>query len=198
MALGLPEDPAQQRRLLIGLVPLLALFGYWYFLHNGKYVPELEAMETRLQTLEEANANARLRAPQSLQLEERLVQFERHIERLEELVPRDDQVSRLLNTISQRADQIGVTVARFTPGQTATGEHYDRRTFEMTVQGSYHQLGRFLSEIGSLPQIITPTDLRLQPVVGRDETQRLEGSFIIETYVLPESQRSRNQGAAGV
>lgn len=198
MALGLPDDPAQQRRLLIGLLPLVLLFAYWYFLH-GDYVQEVEAMETRLERLETRNSQARLRAPQSRQLEERLAQFERHIQRLEQLVPRNEEVSRLLNTISERADQIGVDLARFNPGATTQGTHYNRRTFEMTVLGSYHEIGRFLSEIGSLPRIITPINLTMSPRggAGEEEGSRLEASFLIETYVLPEPQAAlANQGAS--
>lgn len=195
MALGLPDDPVQQRRLLIGVVPLLALFGYWYALH-GNYVEELEAMETRLEALETQNALARARAPQSRQLEERLAQFERHIERLEALVPRNEEVSQLLNTISQRADQIGVTIARFNPGDTDTGMHYNRRTFQMTVQGGYHEIGRFLSEIGSLPRIITPIDLSLIPYTRNGDGETLQGSFLIETYVLPERSALDDQGGS--
>lgn len=196
MALGLPEDPVQQRRLLIGLVPLLLVFGYWYFLH-GDYVEELQAMETRQESLERQNAQARVRAPQSRQMEERLMQFERHIERLEQLVPRDEEVSQLLSTISQRADQIGVTVARFTPGQTTTGNHYNRRTFEMTVRGEYHEIGRFLSEIGSLQRIITPTDLSLTPLTREGDASELQASFFIETYVLPTRSPANAQGGTG-
>lgn len=196
MALGLPEDPNQQKRLLIGLVPLLALFGYWYFLHGG-YEQELDTMQTRLENLETRNSQARMRAPQSRQLEERLATFERHIERLEELVPRNEEVSQLLNTISERADQIGVNIVRFAPGQTQAGDHYNRRTFELMVNGSYHDLGRFLSDIGSLPRIITPTDLHLVPV-ARGDGQDLEAAFLIETYVLPDVRESgANQGGAG-
>lgn len=193
MALGLPEDPGQQRRLLIGALPLLALFAYWYFLHPG-YVQELEAMETRVETLEARNAQARLRAPQSRELEERLVMFERHIVRLEELVPRNEEVSQLLNTISQRADQIGVTVARFTPGQATAGTHYTRRTFEMTVHGEYHEIGRFLSEIGSLSRIMAPSELDMVPYT-RQGTQLLQASFLLETYVLPEPGAAEAGGA---
>lgn len=196
MALGLPEDPVQQRRLLIGLVPLLLVFGYWYFLH-GDYVEELQAMETRQESLERQNAQARVRAPQSRQMEERLTQFERHIQRLEQLVPRDEEVSQLLSTISQRADQIGVTVARFTPGQTSTGNHYNRRTFEMTVRGEYHEIGRFLSEIGSLQRIITPTDLSLTPLTRDDDSPELRASFFIEAYVLPRRSPGNAQGGTG-
>lgn len=196
MALGLPDDPGQQRRLLIGLVPLLAVFAYWYFLH-GTYVEELGAMETRLETLETRNTQARLRAPQSRELEERLVRFERHIERLEALVPRGEEVSQLLNTISERADQIGVSLARFTPAQADRGTHYSRRTFEMTVQGTYHEIGRFLAEIGSLPRIITPVDFGIQPYTLRGRDNQLEASFRIETYVLPESNGAPANAGAG-
>lgn len=193
MALGLPEDPGQQRRLLIGALPLLALFAYWYFLHPG-YVQELETMETRVETLEARNAQARLRAPQSRELEERLAMFERHIVRLEELVPRNEEVSQLLNTISQRADQIGVTVARFTPGEAAAGTHYTRRTFEMTVHGEYHEIGRFLSEIGSLSRIMAPSELDMVPYT-RQGTHLLQASFLLETYVLPEPGAAEAGGA---
>jgi type IV pilus assembly protein PilO len=202
MALGLPEDPAQQRRLLIGLIPIVLLFGYWYFMHQSR-VTELEAMQTHLETLEMRNSQARMRAPQSQQLEERLAVFERHVERLEQLVPRSEEVSRLLNQISERADQIGVAVARFQPAGTNQGALYTRRTFEMTVSGTYHEIARFLTSIGSLPRIITPIDLSVIPMNQqqarrRRNEQMLEASFVIETYVLPEPGAApANQGAPG-
>ena len=188
MALGLPDDPAQQKRLLIGLVPLLLLFGYWYFLH-GTYTEELEGMQTRLENLEAQNATARIRSTQGQQLEERLVLFERHIDRLEDLVPRNEEVSQLLNQINERAEQVGVEVAVFRPGGTSVGPHYNRRTFELSVYGTYHNIGRFLSEIGSLPRIITPVNLE---VISRNEQDRsggqlLEASFQVVTYVLPDA-----------
>lgn len=196
MALGLPDDPAQQRLLLIGLIPLVAVFAYWYFLH-GDYVAELQTMQTRLETLEARNAQARARAPQSRQLEERLAVFERHMTRLEQLVPRSEEVSQLLNTISERAEDMGVNVTRFTPGRTDEGTHYNRRTFELTVEGDYHQIGRFLSEIGSLSRIITPGRLTLVPVDRRREEGMLEAAFLIETYVLPEPGEATDEEVTG-
>jgi len=202
MALGLPEDPKQQQRLLIGLVPFLLAFGYWYFLQQG-FVEEVDTMKTRLENLEASNSQARMLAPQSRRLEERLAELERHIDRLEELVPRGEEVSGLLDRINERAGEIGVELARFTPGQTDRGAHYNRRTFEMTVHGKYHDIARFLAEIGSLNRIITPLDLSVEPYTLRrnvqqnrnDTGQQLEASFLIETYVLPEGAASGAGGA---
>jgi type IV pilus assembly protein PilO len=197
--LGLPDDPAQQKRLLVGVIPLLLLAGYWFFMHEDARL-EVTAMETRVERLESMNARARVQATQSQQLEERLQQFERHILRLEDLVPRGEEVSQLLNQINQRAEQVGVEVARFMPGQTDVGTHYNRRTFEMSVLGTYHEIGRFLSEIGSLPRIITPVELSIIPnnVRNSGDGQLLEASFLIETYVLPDaSQRAAaSEGAS--
>lgn len=197
--LGLPDDPAQQKRLLVGVIPLLLLSAYWFFLH-GDARQEVIDMESRVERLESMNTRARVQATQSRELEERLQQFERHISRLEDLVPRREEVSQLLNQINQRAEQVGVEVARFNPGAADVGTHYNRRTFEMTVLGSYHEIGRFLSEIGSLPRIITPTELSVIPnnIRSNGDGQMLEASFLIETYVLPDaSQRAAaNQGAS--
>lgn len=182
--LGLPDDPAKQRIVLIGLIPLIAVAAYWYFVHDG-YVQELQAAESRLETLETRNAQARARAPQSRQLEQRLEVYERHIGRLEELVPRREEVSQLLDTISERADEIGVGIVQFTPGDTDRLEHYNRRTFQITVSGQYHEIGRFLSAIGSLSRIITPIGLRLLPTSGSGaDEETLLASFLVETYVL--------------
>lgn len=185
MALGLPSDPAQQKRLLIGLLPLLIVFGYWYLLHRG-YQEELDRTQARVERLERTNATTRARSTEGRALEERLARFERHIDRLEELVPRGEEVPQILNQIHQRAEQVGVEVAVFRPGQSTAGPHYTHSSFELTVYGTYHNIGRLLADIGSLPRIITPMDLEISPrnELDRSGQQRLEASFNIVTYVL--------------
>ncbi len=185
--LGLPDDPAQQKRLAIGVLPLLLLGAYMYFLH-GKYTTQLTDLRTHVERLETQNASARVRSVQGEQLEQRLAEFEKHIDRLEELVPRSEEVSQLLNQINQSAERVGVDVAVFRPGQSTPGPHYDRRTFDLTVYGTYHNIGRLLSSIGSLPRIITPLDLQLMPRNETDRSggERIQATFVIETYVLPD------------
>lgn len=202
MALGLPDDPQQQKRLLIGLIPLLLLFAFWYFLH-GDRVEEVDAMQTRVENLESQNRTARLRSRQGSELQERLARFERHIDRLEDLVPRNEEVSQLLNQINQRAEEVGVNVVVFRPGGQEAGEHYVRRTFELVVRGTYHDVGEFLTQIGSLPRIVTPTNLQVSPVQATNRAGQplLEAAFQIVTYVLPDprAQGQPNAGAsAGV
>ena len=73
----LPSDPARQKRLMIGIAPLLLVGAYLYFLH-GDYKTRLTGMQTRLERVETNNANARTLSTRSRELEERLLHQSRH------------------------------------------------------------------------------------------------------------------------
>ncbi len=196
MALG-PSDPAQQKKLLIGLIPLLLLIGYWYFFHGAK-AEEVELMRGRLETLEQNNNTARAIAQQgsSEDLSRRLELYQEHMERLEQLIPSGEEVPELLNMIATRAEGTRVQLALMRPEEDVASDFYRRVTYEMGVIGRYHDVSRFLSEVGSLPRIVTPIDLTLRRRERDGSSSELEASFRIETYVLPQPGDSARAAAA--
>lgn len=189
----LPSDPKQQQKLLIGLIPLLLLIGYWYFFH-GKRADEVDAQRARLESLEQNNATARAIADQGspADLERRLELYEEHMRRLEQLIPSGEEVPDLLNMIATRAEGTRVQLALMRPEEDVAGDYYRRVTYELGVIGNYHAIGEFLAEVGSLPRIVTPIDLRLR---RRNEGSELEAAFRIETYVLPKASDTVPAGA---
>ena len=192
----LPSDPKQQQKVLIGLVPLILLGAYWYFFHGAR-AQEVADMRTRLESLEQNNNTARQIAGQgSVQdLKRRLALYQEHMERLEQLIPSGEEVPDLLNMIASRAEATGVRLALMRPEDDAATEFYRRQTFEMGVIGDYHAVGQFLSEVGSLPRIITPIDLTLRR--RGDTGTELNAGFRIETYVLPQPGDSAAAPARG-
>lgn len=191
----LPSDPQQQRKLLIGLVPLLGLFAYWYFYHGDKKA-EIASLESRLESLESKNAAARARAQRGgPELERTLAEYERYIVKLEELVPDSEEIPELLHMISVQAQQYGVELARLTPHNPEPGDFYMLQTHDVAVFGKYHDIGRFLAAVGSLPRIVTPVNLVLVPRQGSDGTADIQATFRIKTYVIPEGGNlAANQG----
>jgi type IV pilus assembly protein PilO len=183
----LPQDPAKQKMVLLALLPFVGAFAYWYFLHQPK-VLELEQLGLRLATLEQSNQTARAIAAQGgPELESQLAIYEHHMQRVEQLIPSREEVPRLLNSVTARAQTAGVDLAGYKPGGEQQASHYLRMHYDISVIGAYHDIGQFLSSIGSLDRIITPTGLRLAPLphTARDGSQLLTASFRIETYVLP-------------
>jgi type IV pilus assembly protein PilO len=185
----LPTDPQQQRKLLIGLAPLLLVFAYYQFMHTGR-TERIGEMETHLESLETTNAAAKVIAAQGgPELQRRLAIYEEHMTRLEELIPNREEVAELLHSMGLRAQGAGVELTRMKPEADEPGAYYTKRTYEMGVSGTYHDVGLFLSEVGSLPRIVTPTEL----VLAKDPTQTtkqgtplVDAGFRIVTYVLPD------------
>lgn len=183
----LPQDPKKQRLILIGALPLIGLFAYWYFLY-GKTTQEIDQLRQHVEDLDSRNAAAKaVIARGGHDLKNKLALYEEHMRRLEQLVPKSEEVPELLHAMTERADEAGVELSLVRPEAAEPGAYYTKQTYDMSVYGAYANVGRFLAAVGSLPRIITPLEITLRP---RNETeknglQRLEADFKIETYVIP-------------
>jgi type IV pilus assembly protein PilO len=183
----LPKDPAQQKLVLLGLLPLLGAFAFWYFVHAGT-VEEIERLEVRLEQLTMSNERARVLAERGgPELENRLAIYEQHMQRLEQLIPSREEVPALLNSVVSRADAAGIELGGYRPGGEEARPHYSRQSYELSVIGTYHEIGSFLAAVGSLPRIINTSNvmLRPEPRTRTDGSQVLRATFRIETYILP-------------
>lgn len=184
----LPQEPSRQIALLVGigaLAALYAMYTYWY----TPQTENITALETRLQVLESRNIQAQvvsLRGGEGL--EERLATYERHVERLERLIPGSEEVPTLMNSITMEAQRAGVEVTGLNPGDSEPGELYTLQSYEIMVVGDYHPIGQFLTAVASLPRIVTPVDLELEVFDGtlvRGEMEApVTARFRVETYVL--------------
>jgi type IV pilus assembly protein PilO len=197
--LQMPKDKESQQKLFLGILPFLIFFGYYQFMH-GKKTAEIETLDTRLEELETKNGGAKAIALSGgPELQQKLALYEQHMKRLEELIPKNEEVAALLNGLSERAMDSNVDLALMKPELTEQGQFYTQQTYQITVIGLYHDIARYLAAVASLPRIVTPVDLVLKPRGGtemsRDGTPKLGGEFRIVTYVIPELAVSPATGA---
>jgi type IV pilus assembly protein PilO len=192
----LPSDPKQQRMLLIGLVPLVALGAYWYFVHEDR-TAEIADMQTRLESLETKNSAARaLSAKGGPELKKKLALYEQHVARLEELIPKSEEVPDLLHDVTVRAQETGVELNLMRPEKSTTTEFYTKQVYSMSVVGPYQGVGRFLAAVGSLPRIVTPVHMKLVPRTDFDRSGaiRLQAEFQIQTFIAPDMAAADSAG----
>lgn len=184
-----PQEPYKRNGLL---VVLIALAGAYLF-HDYWYVPqseEIERLEDRLENLEDQNRQAQVVAARGEdELEERLVAYERHVNRLEELIPETEELPGLMNAWAMEARNAPVELARLRPESPREEEHYTTQSYEMSVVGDYHGVGRYLTALASLPRIVRPVDLEIMPFNGQVPLDGLEAPveahFRVETFVIP-------------
>jgi type IV pilus assembly protein PilO len=182
------DKETRQKLILGGLVAAGALYVGFTYVYSPR-VEDLTAMEERLESLHAQNRTARILVEQGGEaaVEDRLAEYSAQLVRVEGLIPSAEELPDLLDAISTEARRTGVDLTLIQPTGAEVAEFYTRRTYDLAVLGSYHQIGEFLTRVGSLPRIITPTDLNMTVQGGevRDGNPRLEARFAIETYVLP-------------
>jgi type IV pilus assembly protein PilO len=185
----LPTDPARRQKVLLGLLVnmLLGYAVHEYLYHPGSL--EVTSREERLDVLRLQNQTARALTQGAgvADVEQQLAMHREQLVVVEGLIPLSEEVPDLLDAISSEAQRSGAELTLLQPTGAVDEGYYTRRTYDLAVVGSYHDIGYFLSRIASLPRIITPTALQLTlrqaGESGPDE--RLEARFSIETYVLP-------------
>jgi type IV pilus assembly protein PilO len=186
----LPQERHKQVALMVGILAIglaWAFFEYWYTPRQQ----EIETLEVRLVQLQDQNRRAQVLAARgATDLEEGLAIYERHLGRLEELIPREAEVPVLLRTITSEAIRSGVDMGSLRPEPSREGEFYRLDAYEMAVIGEYHDVGRFLTSVASLPRIMTPMDLELAPFTGAGAVaggmeSPVVARFRLETFLSP-------------
>ena len=183
-----PTSPTQRNWMLGGIAALALIYPFATYFMAPKHEAN-DLVRDRVETLDLQNIQADVIVMRGgADLEARMALYERHVARLEELIPAQEEVPALVDDIQSRARVSNVEVVGLDPEPTAPAGPYNRTGYQMSVVGEYHEVARFLSEIASLPRIVTPVQLEMQTYSGAsqraDMVSPVQASFRIETYVL--------------
>ena len=196
-----PGDPKQRNAMLAGVVLLGLIYPFYAYWYKGRR-EEITTMQARLEKLEDDNRRAGVLAARGGgDLEERMALYERQVGRLEELIPSAEDVAILIDDMSVRARQHNVELNRLLPEPAEPGPFYEKKSYEISVAGEYHDVGQFLSDIASLSRIVRPVELGVQrhpqPQLYPEMQAPVLASFRIETYVLPDRSRAAAASTSG-
>lgn len=187
----LPSDPKQQKAVFVIVGAIVAFYGFWSFVHGGR-VELLEAERERLELLSAQNGTARIQSLRGgAEMQARAEEYDRHVRRLEELIPASEEVTTLVNDVTFAARRMGLELIDVLPQPDEPGQHYTRQSYALEVVGDYHDVGAFMAEIASLGRIITPTRVTIQAYDASaprlaDFEAPIQVSFDIATFILPD------------
>jgi type IV pilus assembly protein PilO len=188
----IPSDPKHQRALIAIVLTASAFYGYWEYVYSPAR-EQLDGLLSRVEVLRGQNRNAQITAARGGgDLEERTALYESHVRVLERLIPASDEVPQLLRSLASQARALDLDLNLINPEPDEVGEFYTKRVHTLTVIGEYHDVGRFLTAIASLPRIITPVGLDLAQFdeasalgLMSDYESPVRATFRIETYIVP-------------
>ncbi len=152
--------PVYQRALILGVLLVLVVGAFVYFLYMPKYEEYQKLLKTgnTLQTkLEQDQRIAR-------DLPKFRAEYDRMNEQLEQALtqlPNDKEIPALLTSIASLAKDQGLDVLRFKPRSEVAKGFYADVPVELKLAGSFHQIALFFQAIGDLPRIVNVSNLTM-------------------------------------
>jgi len=149
-------------KFVVGLVTaiLVAVLGY-YLLINDK-LPRLESAEQKeieLKQTFEAKYRIAVNLPAyKAQLEKIQQDFSSMLKSL----PTSNETPGLLDDITLVGTSVGLNFKLLNWQKEIPKEFYTELPIQMEVTGSYHQFGKFLSDVAALPRIVTVHDFKME------------------------------------
>lgn len=94
-------------------------------------------------------------------------------------LPSKTEVEDLLVDISQTGLSSGIEFKLFKPGKETFVDFYAELPIQMTMTGTYHQFGTFVSGVAALPRIVTLHDINIK---SDTKTGALNMEMVAKTY----------------
>lgn len=182
-------------RLLCAVATLIAVIAVgWYFYWNGQFA-ELDSGQQEEVTLKEGY---KLKIQQSINLEglrKQKTQVEHYVMTLEKQLPSKAEMAALLSDITQAGLGRGLQFDLFKPGQAVPKDYYAELPIEIKLNGTYHDIGAFATDVAHLSRIVTLNNLHINSV--KDGGLTLEVVAKTFRYLDPDEVASQKKAAKG-
>jgi type IV pilus assembly protein PilO len=111
------------------------------------------------------------------ELKEQMKEMQQSFGEMLRLLPNKTEVDALIVDISQEGLSAGLEFDLFRPRGEAPSEFYVETPIDISVRGTYHQLGEFISGVAALPRIVTTHNLNISK-----SQDRLTMTAVAKTY----------------
>lgn len=172
-----------QRALLVVLLTLGLTYAHHIFIQVPWRIG-LENMQARVIQTERENREGRQRVlADAARLESRVLHLESEVQRMELRLPDDRDMPRLLNRLQVQSQGHGLEILSFQPMEVEQeAGAYLRERYRLSIQGFYHDVGRFMATIAALPELLRPSVLGM----GLAPPGRVSVVLEVETFLRPE------------
>ncbi len=186
-------------KVIIAVLPSIIIVALVLFLVINPKMKQIKVLEAKIdkQNNEIAASQAKAAKLEMLKMEnDRLVA---RINELKEQLPEEKEISSLLKQVSDMGISAGLEIKSWKPSPKVT--HPSGIVYEIpvsvSVEGTYHNLGYFLSSLTRLNRIVNITDMKLgSPKRERNESM-LQVSFKASTFsAIPEAEIAKAKPVA--
>jgi len=160
---------------------LFVYFNYFIAPLNARYKESL----SKLGQVESKLADTKRKALELPKLQADMASLEQEVSDLEKLLPKDKEIPGLLRIVTKTAQKYQLKITNITPGGINSQTNYNEIPFQMTIQGTYHGLAYFLSDIGQESRILSVRNINFvstPPSKDNPNTININCTFVAYTF----------------
>ncbi len=186
----------------VGQAPLIIRFFFWMvsfvaallvalvFLSEPKYSLRVKLTSDEV-VLKDKFVNESRQAANKDKFEAQLIEIQKSFGVLLKKLPEQIEVDRLIGNINEAAQENQIKIIELNPGTKINKEFYFEFPLSISFTGTYHNIGRFFSQLSGLTQIITMHDVRMARFEDANQLTVVRGEAVAKTYSYV-SDESRN------
>ena len=190
------NDPASWpdtvKAIVAGIICVLIIAAAYYFKVRHQVV-SLEQVERKEQQLKETFKEKKALAINLEAYREQLIQADDMFSLLKEQLPNKNEIPELLVDVTQLGLSRGLQFERFKPIDEVSKGFYTEKPVNLIVNGNYHQLAQFVSDVASLPRIINVENFK---ITRKTEGSDLKMEAVTKTYYYDDQGGSPDEEGA--
>jgi type IV pilus assembly protein PilO len=180
----------------LGSLGLVVFFVYYFslsysFAHIGETQKKVNLMRSEIVGL-------RSKFKELKQLKDVKVKLEERIASAEKELPEEEEMPRLLSTLSGLAKASGLDIQLWHKENELFKDFYVELPVSVEVVGTFHQVATFFDEVGRLDRIVNITNISMvDPTLAVAGSVRVKTSCIVTTFrQLTEAEKKQREEAA--
>lgn len=154
-------------KLLAIILASLILMGIWVYSDTLDQLDALEKVEKKELVLKKTFERKQEKAVNLVAYKQQLSDMQKQFGAMLQQLPNKTQIADLLVDVSQAGLASGLEFSLFQPLGESRKDFYAEKPIRLTVQGSYHEIGEFVSNLAALPRIVTLHNVSLAPNKGQ-------------------------------
>ena len=186
--------PLLFRTLFVSLFFVVAVGAGIYFLVYSEQMPRLERVEMEEQELRASFEKKQRKAANFDAYRAQLDEIERSFGTMLRQLPGKTEIPNLLVDISQTGLAAGLQEELFQPSAEIQKDFYAEKPIKIRLKGSYHEFGKFVSDIAALPRIVTLHNVEIQPESSQGPADELVMNVTAKTYRYLDSDEEDAEG----
>jgi len=162
-----------------------AVVGVTYYFDTQDQIQQLENERTKEEDLKDEFKVKQSKAVNLQAYREQMTEMCESFRHMLQQLPTSTEIPGLIDDISQSEAYSGLAFEQTKYLKERPSEFYTEKPVSITVSGNYHQLGKFVSRVSSLPRIVTLHSYQITRAKAKqknDDIGRLKLSITAKTY----------------